>query len=179
MDVLIQVALYGIGAAILIVVVLALIGFFSGLTFFARAYMDERWPQRSGHRAHVEPPNLIYSRSTATSNAVNETARYVAVERIIYPSRTFEKDTDRLIGRGAPFVVTVAAGLRKRAVVERQLPSMVHFYPIPGSLLSRFLDPLRTAELWACVGSATLDHGYAVTYNIAADIVIRFEPGPR
>jgi hypothetical protein len=185
MDLLIDIALYGIGAAILIVVVLALVGFVAALTAWAQAWKEVRQIEQSGIGAEIEARRLafeasrrVYCHATSAANGRDVTAWDAGAERVIYPSRTFDKDTERLIGRGAAFVVTVAANARKRRVVELELPGMIHFYPRRGSLLRDIVDKFQTMGLWTCVANAILNRQYLVAYDVAGDITIRFEPKP-
>jgi hypothetical protein len=180
MDLLMDIAVYGIGAVVLIVVVLALVGFVTGLTAWAQAWKEVRQIGQSGILAEIEARRLALeaSRRTSAANARDATTWDLAAERVIYPSRRFDRDTERLIGRGAAFVVTVAMSSRKRRAVERELPEMIHFHRRGGSLLRGIVDKFQTMGLWACVANAILNRQYLVAYDVAADITIRFEPKP-
>lgn len=176
MHLLVYVALYGIGAAALIFFVLVLIGLVTGVTSFVQAYRYEVRQQRS----HLQPGRVTRQVASASPRQVRSSwlsgDAGGTTEGLIYPSRTFDKDSLRLIDQGLPFIITVPASSRKRVVVERELPEMVWLRSSKVSLWRSFIDKLRTSGLWACVACATVDDKYAVSYVVDTDITIRFEP---
>lgn len=185
MELLIDIAIYAIGAAILIVAALALVGLVAGLIASARAWKEVRRFDDSGLLAEIETRRQAFEalrrargQGAAATNGKDATAWGAAVERVVYPSRTFDKVTGSLIDRGARFVVTVAANSRKRSAVERELPAMVHFHSGRRGLFREFIDKMRTMGLWSCIATAILHRRYLVIYDIAADIIIHFEPKP-
>jgi hypothetical protein len=180
MDLLADIVLYGVGAAALILVVLVLIGLVAGVSSFVQAYRYEVRKQHSSLQdkqatRHVSSasPQRVHASWRPGANGTQPSA---LVERLLYPARTFDRHSLRLIDRGLPFVVIVPATSRKRVVVERELPAMVYLRSPKVSLWRSFVDKLRTSGLWACIAHAVTDDKYAVTYAVDADITINFEP---
>jgi len=171
MTLLTDIAFYGVGAVVLTGAVLVLIGLVGGLIAYRQASKNSLHIERSGILAEIETRRLAFEAS-------RRTAADDAAERVIYPSRRFEKDTRRLIDGGAAFVVAVAANSRKRQAVERELPAMIHLHDRRDGLLRDVVDKYQTLGLWSCIAHAVLNGEYLVTYDVVDDIAIRFEPKP-